>query len=302
MQCVFKPSLEGQLYAKLTNLIGHLRRQANFISEMRSTCLKVSDVFWISMLSSKNWLVEHRSRAQHQLDQKKPGWVPSKVWWIYLHAMNDFAAEANAVFISLKGLATTVSHQRIRLTSLVGIYFQLSEMEGLLSQQQIDDIVAQQPTEQSGDFVVSHEHARLFLNGLGLWMIEAVEYLEVDEVCVLVRIFGKLFVEAADGISQIVCERGSSNDPMDHLPELFPHELARMDMRHFVKVLQSHRERLLAVFKAEGIESISHQFSQFLLAIRQYLQFKDSVVGEADASKSFQECWVPTQSRFPLLQ
>ena len=89
---------------------------------------------------------------------------------------------------------------------------------------------------------------------------------------------------------------------MDHLPELFPHELARMDMRHFVKVLQSHRERLLAVFKAEGIESISHQFSQFLLAIRQYLQFKDSVVGEADTFKIFQECWEKTQSLFPLLQ
>ena len=44
VQRVFKPYSEGQLYSNLKTLICHLRRQANFISEMRSTCLNVSDV------------------------------------------------------------------------------------------------------------------------------------------------------------------------------------------------------------------------------------------------------------------
>jgi hypothetical protein len=50
MQRVYKPSLEGDFYKTMTALIGHLRRQVNLISEMKSTCPKVSDVRWISMV------------------------------------------------------------------------------------------------------------------------------------------------------------------------------------------------------------------------------------------------------------
>ena len=53
------------------------------------------------MFSSTNWLVEHRSRIQQHLDQKKPGWTPSNVWRIILHAVHAFAGEANSVFIYL---------------------------------------------------------------------------------------------------------------------------------------------------------------------------------------------------------
>ena len=137
-------------------------------------------------------------------------------------------------------------------------------MEGPLPQKNIDDIVVQQPTEQYGDSVVSHEHAQSCIDCLGLWMLEAVESLEADGVCGLVRSVGNLFLEAADGVSQILCECGSSNEPVDQLPEVLPHELPRMDMRHLVKVFKSHSDLLLPVFKAEGIESIIQQFSQFL--------------------------------------
>ena len=49
-------------------------------------------------------------------------------------------------------------------------------------QQQIAIIVAQEPTERSGDLVVSHGHARLCLDDLGLWIIEAADSLEADNV------------------------------------------------------------------------------------------------------------------------
>ena len=83
---------------------------------------------------------------------------------------------------------------------------------------------------------------------------------------------------------------------------MLPHELTRMDMRQLVKFLQSHRGCLLPFFKAEGIDSTSQKFSQFLQAIQKYPQFKDAVVGKAESSKSVQECWVSKQIWFPLLQ
>ena len=73
-----------------------------------------------------------------------------------------------------------------------------------------------------------------------------------------------LFVEATDGISHILCERGLSNDLVDQLPEVFPHELDIIERRQFVKVLQLHREILLPVSKAEGIDNIIQKFLQFL--------------------------------------
>ena len=113
----------------------------------------------------------------------------------------------------------------------------MSGTEGPLSQQQIDVIVAKQPTERSGDFFVSHEHERSCIDGLGLWMLEAVESLDAYDVHGLVSSVGKLFVEAIYDISQIVCGRGSSNEPVDQLQEVLLHELARMDTCQFFKVL-----------------------------------------------------------------
>jgi hypothetical protein len=126
--------------------------------------------------------------------------------------------------------------------------------------------------------------------------------LEAEESCSLSSSVGKLFVEAADGISQIVCERNSSNEPNQELPPVLPHELARVDMRQFVKILQTHRVRLKPHFKDAGIELISQQFSKFIRAVREEPQFKDAVEKDVDNLNGFSESWSPTQGRFPLLQ
>jgi hypothetical protein len=57
MQRVYKPALEGEFYKMLTALVNHFRHQVNLISEMKTTCPKVSDVRWISIDSVSTWLV-----------------------------------------------------------------------------------------------------------------------------------------------------------------------------------------------------------------------------------------------------
>jgi hypothetical protein len=52
-------------------------------------------------------------------------------------------------------------------------------------------------------------------------------------------------MQAADGISLIVYERYESNAATNKLPLVLPNELCRIDMREFVKLLQSHREGML---------------------------------------------------------
>lgn len=305
MQRVFKPALEERFYGTLTGLIGHLRRQANLISEMRSTCPKVADTRWISMYSTTHWLVQNRDRVQRHLDDKKPNCAPDKVWWIFLHAMHAFADESRKVFTSLQGLTTLVSEQHARISGLVDTYCRMSGMQGPLSHEQIDDIVVLQPAEVSGSFIITHEHVRSCLDGLGLWMMEQLESLATDDLCDLLSTIGKLFVEAADGISQITVERSAENEASsDELPPVLPHELSRIDMRQFVKVLQAHRERVLPYFGSQGMNDISTEFSQFLRAFREEPQFKEAVLSALDEHgvAGFKDAWEPTSGRFPLLQ
>ena len=130
MQRVFKPALQDDFYSKLTALIGHLRRQQNLIAEMRSSCPKVADTRWISMSASTTWLRKHQVHVMHHLEEKKPSCTPSKSWWIFLFAINAFALESKAVFVSLQGLTTLVTEQQSRLDGLVDTYCRMSRMQG----------------------------------------------------------------------------------------------------------------------------------------------------------------------------
>lgn len=64
VQPVYKPELKCDFYSQPITLIGHLRRQQNLIAEMRSTCVKVSDVRRISICSNKKRLVFNCVRVQ----------------------------------------------------------------------------------------------------------------------------------------------------------------------------------------------------------------------------------------------
>jgi hypothetical protein len=56
-------------------------------------------------------------------------------------------------------------------------------------------------------------------------MMDQIDGLDADNLCCLLCSVGKLFVVAADGISQIVCERDESNEATDELPLVLPREL-----------------------------------------------------------------------------
>jgi hypothetical protein len=302
-QRVCKPALEGDFYKTLTALIGHLRRQVNLISDMKSTCPKVSDVRWISMDSVWTWLVNNRARVLRHLDTKKPSCTPNIIWWIFLHAMQSLCRESKATFVSLQGLSTIISEQHSRLNQLIDTYCRMVGMQGPLSPEQIGDIVALQPAETSGAFIVTHKNVRAALDGLGLWMMEQIDGLDDDDLSSLLGSVGKIFVAAADGISQLVGDRDESNETTtDELPPVLPCELCRIDMRQFVKLLQSHRQRLLPFFGADGIEDISKEFAEFLRAFRDERLFKEAVMKSCGNSVSFLEGWSPTNDRFPMLQ
>ena len=105
------------------------------------------------------------------LDDKRPSCSPDACWWIFLHAVEAFSSESKIAFTSLQGLSTLVSEQRNLLKGLIDTYALMSGMKGLLSDDQIQEIVSQEPSVVSGAYILTKGKFRLYLESLGMWNI-----------------------------------------------------------------------------------------------------------------------------------
>ncbi|OWZ18660.1 hypothetical protein PHMEG_0007211 [Phytophthora megakarya] len=79
----------------------------------------------------------------------------------------------------------------------------------------------------------------------------------LQEVECIARSTARIFVQAADGISEIVAQRDESNQPFISDPKVFPYQLTKMNMSSYSVVLNQHRSRLLRHYKLpEHIKAI----------------------------------------------
>ena len=109
-----------------------------------------------------------------------------------------------------------------------------------------DEIAAVDTTtaEVYGLYVLTHAKSKLFIKGLGMWVLTAINELDSDDLqSVLVSVV-KLFVESASGIMEIVAERDSLNERGTELRPVLPHQLVHLDMHTFVSYVNGYRERL----------------------------------------------------------
>jgi hypothetical protein len=118
-------------------------------------------------------------------------------------------------------------------------------MAGPLKQDQIDAITATEPAETVGSFVIPHKQVHQGLDGLGMWVIETLQELELDtgKFSWLLASIGKLFA-AAKSIANLVIVCSGNEAPDAELSPVLPYELAVTDMRDFVKSIHMHWMRL----------------------------------------------------------
>ena len=69
-----------------------------------------------------------------------------------------------------------------------------------------------------GSFRVTHAHVRSCMDGLGRWVLTAMDAMEETTLNNVVASVGDTFVLIADGIHRIVLERDSMNDAGAELP------------------------------------------------------------------------------------
>jgi hypothetical protein len=82
MKRVFHNLLDDEVVTMLTGVTGHLRRQQNLITEMKSSCPLLVETRWIWMGNLLKWLKNNRIRLMEHFERKRPQYTPPVHWWI----------------------------------------------------------------------------------------------------------------------------------------------------------------------------------------------------------------------------
>jgi hypothetical protein len=95
----------------VTSMTGHLRRQANLITEMKSMCPTFASTRWISKGKVLKWMKDNRLRLQQHFFQKNPTCTPPRDFWIIICVLQPLVDRIEKTFMSLQGLDTLVCEQ-----------------------------------------------------------------------------------------------------------------------------------------------------------------------------------------------
>jgi hypothetical protein len=282
---------------QVTAVTGHLRRQQNLISDMKSKCPRFIDTRWLSMEKFLNWIVKNRPRLFIHFEDKKPSCAPSDSWYIVVYALNAFLDPINRCLVSIQGLTTLLSEQQQQLEELIRILIEDGFVDGPRNdfQQENDSII-------NGSYRVTYANARKFLEEQDPFAVNLLDKLETEdneEYKSVLETIAKLFAETVDGFSKIVAERNESNKPTDLLPPVLPLELLKLRSFNFSQLLNLHDDRLKVTFSEDEIVTIFNEFKSMKDAYRRELALKETL-DQADA-KSFNKAWRPLCDRFPLL-
>ena len=120
-----------------------------------------------------------------------------------------------------------------------------------------------------------------------MWVIEAMTQLEADSLHGLVVAVAKIFVQADNGIYDVIVERGYSNNPTDELPPVLPHQLVKIGLGSFHNVVTAHKARLEKRLSSEQIHQIRKAFIDLPRAYREEPLFKIAVDENSDAITGF---------------
>lgn len=247
------------------------------------------------------WLVLHRVEVRRYLEKKGTTWVPDGCWWVFVGGLYASTLEANVVFIQLQGLTTLFLEQRVRLKYLATTYCRISREERPVDEHRIHK--AYRSTNSIGrSFNMSHSHAQSCLDGLSCWVLQALADMGDDFQALLARSIADVLVHLANGISNIVSERDSSDVAGDELSPVLPHQLVRSDMRTQVSNIEVHAQRLLRRYSPGQVREIDEEFAALGRTYRIKPTPKTALDAKAGKVESFEQAWAPVAGRLEMLK
>lgn len=303
LQSAYKNLGDKLFYQQLTTLISYLRRQQNFVADLKSKAPKVADTRWESMYNVSKWFQKNKIYVDTYVEDKKPSCAPSHGWWIYIMVVAEFSSLVTLTFKMLQGHQVTVSMQRESLISLKSSLLSSVGGRGPLSEPEAavlvdSEWVLSECRRFSASILVTKE---LVLN-LGSFVTKKLTLLDACAVENLVKDVANLYVSAAAGIEKVVAERNEANEDGEALPPVVPHQLAALSHSKFCSIVATHRERLLASgWTPIRVDAMEQEHKDLVRAIATETTLRDAVY-ECNDGVSFDDGWSIVKGRFEALQ
>jgi len=166
----FKGLMDGEVVKIMNAWISHLRMQGKVISEMQSTCPKLT-TRWVVMGDVCTWLLDKRLalfklKAENKLSVEC---APESWWWVVIAGIKGVTDYVNPVFVKLQSRELLIAQQADILTQLVVDISSRVGVDGPLTPADVEYLqeAAGDSCTCSGRWSVGHGAIVHYLNNLG---------------------------------------------------------------------------------------------------------------------------------------
>jgi hypothetical protein len=291
MEHIMTKVVNDRFFAVMLKFITHLSRQQKLIAEMGTTCPCIVNR-WLSSYKVTNWFKLHRPELLHYIHSSNPDSAPSRIWWVYLLAMDAFTNSTAITFRYIQGSTTLVSQQNAAFERLVATFIEDVSIEGPLTYEGIAQL---NPAAyvSSGSYAVLKVCIREYLVGLASWVGGIIEEADASVQEQLLNDVGSMFITACDRISKICVLRLEDNQPFidkHALPPFLPNELVKARPGDVLRQVCAFKFRLEHRYSDVHVDLIADEHRALIMHYR-----TDDVlrrgIDSLNGSSSFVNAW-----------
>ena len=228
MEHIMTKVLNESFFSVLLKFITHLSQQQKLIADMSTTCRRILNR-WLSFFQVTNWFKLHCPTLLNHIQLQTPTSAPSRMWLVYLIAMDAFTNYTAITFRFIQGATTLVSQQNAAFERLIASFVEDVGVQGPLAPADIE-LLDPGAYMSSGLFTLLKVCIREYLVGLASWVEEILEEAEMIVQEQLLTDIGRVFTVACDRIRKICVLHSEDNGPFidqNVLPPILPNALVK---------------------------------------------------------------------------
>jgi hypothetical protein len=297
----FIKDLNNGSFYKMTHALSvHLRKQANLITTMQSTCPK-DTTRWAQFAAMTAWLLTHRLRLLKHIEEKDPACAPTNEWWLICAAVCPVLRCISTTLVILQGNDIILSQQ---MTEIERLIHNISTMLNITNEADFDyDEVGPDELFVSQGLCILPTDAEAHVKDQGSWARNLLAAFSVNAKNELLSMISKAVIQLVASLTTIRAERDSNNNARGEVaPPVMPFPLAQMRTSTFIDtILDKYRARLLLEWQADEVEMIETDHQELVHAYRHEPGFKERV-DKQDHTTMFNHGWGEFAGRFTYLR
>jgi hypothetical protein len=291
MEHIMTKVVHESFFSVMLRFITHLSRQQKLIADMGTTCPRIVNR-WLSSYKVTNWFKLHRPALLNYIRLNNPTTAPSRIWWVYLVAMDAFTNYTAVTFRYIQGATTLASQQDAAFKRLIATFIDDVSVQGPLSPEDIE-LLDPGAYVSSGLYAVLKICIREYLVGLASWVEQILEETEVSVQEQLLSDIGRVFTVACDRISNVCVLRNEDNGPYidaELLPPVLPNALVKIRPGDFLRKVCAFKFRLQHQYSDAQVDVIADEHRALIMHYRNDEVMKQGI-DSLQSTSSFIEAW-----------